>query len=66
MENFQAIYETRNSINSVETRISREIRVLAEVEKIWIQYDMDDNGELDYNEVSNYLQERAFPHLTMS
>ena len=36
--------------------LSREIKVMAEVEKIWITYDADKNGWLDYGEVKNYLK----------
>ena len=34
-----------------ESKIARDIRIIAEVEKIWIQYDLDNNGELDYTEI---------------
>ena len=51
---------------SHETKISREIKILAEVEKIWIQYDMDNNGELDFDEISEYLTNRACSHLKLS
>ena len=49
-----------------ETKISKQIKVLAEVEKIWIIYDQDNNGSLDKEEVLDYLNERAYPHLTLS
>ena len=38
---------------------------MAEVEKIWIWYDLDDNGDLDYEEILGYLKERAYPHLSL-
>ena len=49
-----------------ETKMAREIKVIAEVEKIWILYDLDENGELDYEEISHYLKEVAYPHLKMT
>ena len=30
-----------------ETKVSKEIRILAEVEKVWILFDIDQNGTLD-------------------
>ena len=38
-----------------ETSISRSIKVLAECEKIWILYDLDENGTLEYGEILLYL-----------
>ena len=48
------------------TTISREIKVLAEVEKIWILYDLDENGTFEYGEIELYLKEMAYPHLDLS
>ena len=48
-----------------ETDVSREIKVLAEVEKIWIIFDIDDSGELEIDEVKEYLKKMAFPHLNI-
>ena len=28
-------------------------------------YDLDDNGDLDYHEIKQYLQQMAFSHLTL-
>ena len=39
-----------------ETEVSREIRILAEVEKIWIIFDCDQSGALDSEELKGYLQ----------
>ena len=39
---------------------------MAETEKIWILYDQDDNGALDFEEVESYLKEMAYPHLTLT
>ena len=38
-----------------ETKVSRDIRVLSEVEKIWIIFDGDNNGSLNKEEVQAYL-----------
>ena len=35
--------------------------MLAEVEKIWIIYDIDDSGELELDEIEEYLKKMAFP-----
>ena len=45
-----------------DTKTSMEIKILAEVEKIWINYDLDQNGTLEFNEVETYLQQRC-PHI---
>ena len=47
----------------VLTPISKDIKVACEVEKIWIMYDRDNNGTLDFDEIVDYLKERAYPHL---
>ena len=39
-----------------ETEVSREIRILAEVEKIWIIFDGDRSGTLDCEEVKGYFR----------
>ena len=49
-----------------QTPFTREVRILAEVEKIWILYDLDDNGTLDYEEIELYLKEMAYPHLSLT
>ena len=49
-----------------ESKISREIKVLSEIEKIWIIYDQDSNGSLDKEEIMDYLNQRAYPHLTLT
>ena len=48
-----------------QSDLSREIKVLAEVEKIWILYDLDKSETLDFEEVELYLCEMAYPDLTM-
>ena len=34
----------KEMIRNIETDVSKEIRILAEVEKIWIIFDGDENG----------------------
>ena len=43
------------------SEVSQEIKILAEVEKIWILYDADCNGCLITTELREYLNEVAFP-----
>ena len=45
----------------MESKKSIEIKIICEVEKIWIIYDIDNNGELDFKEVADYLNEKTFP-----
>ena len=40
-----------------ESEWARFVRVQAEVEKIWLLYDLDDDGTLDYEEIVLYLGE---------
>eukprot|EP00355_Strombidium_rassoulzadegani_P002973 CAMPEP_0168612674 /NCGR_PEP_ID=MMETSP0449_2-20121227/3043_1 /TAXON_ID=1082188 /ORGANISM="Strombidium rassoulzadegani, Strain ras09" /LENGTH=72 /DNA_ID=CAMNT_0008653255 /DNA_START=14 /DNA_END=232 /DNA_ORIENTATION=- len=47
---------------SEESDISIDIKVQSEVEKIWIMYDLDNNGVLDIEEVTRYLNDRC-PHI---
>ena len=42
--------------------MSIDIKISAEVEKIWINYDLDKNGTLEVNEVHKYLKDRC-PHM---
>ena len=39
---------------------------MSEVEKIWILYDLDENGTLDFEEIELYLKEMAYPNLDLS
>ena len=48
-----------------ESEVSMEVKALAEVEKIWILYDLDNNGELDFAETKAYLKEMAYPYLSI-
>ena len=36
-----------------------DIKILAEVEKIWIIYDVDNSGLLDRDEVYEYIKQMA-------
>ena len=40
-----------------DSSISHQIKVIAEVEKIWILYDLDKSGMLDFEEIKAYLKE---------
>ena len=55
----------KNKFRRLESKISRDIRIISEVEKIWIKYDLDDSRELDYTELSEYLRKTAYPHITL-
>ena len=50
----------------MESKASLEIKIISEVEKIWIIYDVDNNGTLDFDEIRDYLDQMAFPSLSMS
>ena len=43
-----------------------EIKAIAEVEKIWILYDLNESGELDFDETKDYLTERAYAYKKLS
>ena len=45
----------------LETKKSLEIKIICEVEKIWIIYDVDNSGELEFKEVVDYLNAKSFP-----
>ena len=62
-EENQSIYVDENYEH---TPVSKQIRILSEVEKIWIIYDVDQNGTLDYDEIKMYLKEMAYPHLKLN
>ena len=44
-----------------ETKIATEIKVLSEVEKLWILYDLDNNQSLEYKEIRQYIQDVTDP-----
>ena len=43
--------DLNNTDISTESKISLEIKIMSEVEKIWINYDEDGNGDLDFEEI---------------
>lgn len=49
-----------------ETAVSKDIRIISEVEKIWIIYDLDENGTLDRNELVDYIKTMAYPNLDVT
>ena len=61
---FSVANKSRNE--RFESVTSMEIKALSEVEKIWILYDLDNNGELDFMETKAYLKEMAYPYLSLS
>ena len=52
----------QKSTTWMEREGSMDIRVASEVEKIWITYDLDLNGVLDFPEVKQYLH-KVCPHM---
>ena len=43
----------------ISTIPGQQIKILSEVEKIWILYDLDENGTLSFNELELYLKEMS-------
>ena len=55
----------KNDLATIKEGMSEKsiaVKVLVEVEKIWMNYDLDQNGTLDLDEVSAYLKSRC-PHI---
>ena len=50
----------------LESKKSQYIKLASEVEKIWILYDIDQNGNLDYEELIQYFNDVAVPCLSFS
>ena len=59
-------YSTYKPYDYQENSIAFQIRIISEVEKIWIVYDRNQDGMLDYDEISEYLQNEAYPDLTLT
>ena len=49
-----------------ESMVSKEIKVIAEVEKMWILYDIDNSGSIELQECTHYLNEMAYPALELT
>ena len=49
-----------------QTEISREIRIVSEVEKIWIIFDVDSSGKLDKDEIKDYIKYMAGDGLALT
>ena len=47
-----SVWAMKNKFIRTESKISRDIRIISEVEKIWIKYDLDNSCELDYIELA--------------
>ena len=52
--------------NAKESKISLQIKVLCEVEKMWIIYDRDNSGTVDYEEIVDYLKEISEQELNLT
>ena len=48
-----------------ESKISRSIKILSEIEKIWILYDINSDGTLEYGEIVMYIKEMS-PNLKLN
>ena len=46
-------------MNKLNYTAGKQIKILAEVEKIWILYDLDNNGTLSFNELKVYIGEMS-------
>ena len=44
-------------IHCKQSKVSMQIKVLSEVEKMWIIYDGDNSGSVDYDEIVHYLRD---------
>ena len=57
---------TKSKYCPYETDVSREIRILSEVEKIFIIFDEDNSGTIDKEEVKNYVRFIVGDRLTIN
>ena len=55
------ISNLRIKVEECSSKISKEIKILAEVEKIWIKYDKHKDTGFNLEEMSNYLTSTAYP-----
>ena len=53
------------NIMNTESKVSRDIRILAEVEKIWIIYDLNKDNSLNMPEVKIYLEDMVYDGLKL-
>lgn len=65
-KNKESNYKFLKKLQCPETDVSRDIRVTAEVEKIWIVHDVDKNGTLDFEEVKEYIKGTAFSSMDLT
>ena len=49
-----------------EPRVSDAIRLLSEVEKMWIVYDISKEETLNFDAVLEYLNQTAYPYMSFS
>ena len=52
--------------NKFDTRIARSIRVLAEVEKLWITQDLKNSEALNYDQFEDYIMNNNIPGFKLS
>jgi hypothetical protein len=48
-----------------ESDFTKFVRIQSEVEKIWLLYDVDDSGAIKFEDIVQYLDERAFPFIKL-
>ena len=59
MREISSIYDVTNH----SSEWCNHVKIHTEVELVWLEYDVDDSGYLDFSEVSKYLKEKAYPLL---
>ena len=52
--------------NKYDTRIARSIRVLAEVEKLWILKEINNDDALNYDQFEDYIMHNNIPGFKLS
>ena len=49
--------------STLETGLSKEIKLLAEIEKIWIIHNIEPDGQIDRSSIKNYLKQMSLPKI---
>ena len=39
-----------------QSKFSKDVKILAQVEKIWVMYDLNHDGDLQFDEIRPYLE----------
>ena len=62
--------DTKNQLSKMfdprsrnESQLSNEIKLLSEVEKIWIIFDFENAMEVNHRDLADYLRKMAHPYL---